>query len=213
MKSEKLKGKTTSILIMALVIGMTVALYFFQRQLSALGNLSYLGAFLIVMASSATIILPMPGFLLVLPLAAAFNPVFIGLASAAGAAVGESTGYMLGYSGRWVIQNRKLYEQSARWLKKWGAFTIFFFAATPLPFDVMGMTAGLLRYPFWKFFLACLSGKIPKYLIIALTGAIGWRYFSRELSQVAIPLLATIATCGLLILGLFIEDRTWKRGK
>ena len=88
---------------------------------------------------------------------------------------------MVGYSGRGVVENRRLYDKSAQWLKRWGVMTIFLFAATPLPFDVMGMVAGLLRFPLWKFILACWFGKTLKYIGIALAGAWGLeavlRYF------------------------------------
>ena len=38
-------------------------------------------------------------------------------------------------------------------------------------FDVVGMIAGLLRIPAWRFLLACWTGNIIKATTIALIGA------------------------------------------
>ncbi len=185
-KRAGLKKKVIPLLTLLLVIAITVTLFlFFPRdpaKVEEFQNYGYLGAFLISLVSNATIILPMPGFLLIFALGATFNPILVGLAGATGGTMGEMTCYMLGYSGRGVVQNRRLYDKSVQWLKKWGVLTIFVFAATPLPFDVMGMVAGLLRYPFWKFFLACWFGKTLKYVGIALAGALGWEIVLRYLS-------------------------------
>ena len=179
---KRLKKGIIPLLTLLLVIAITVGLFLYRDKIADLGNYGYLGAFLITLVTNATIILPMPGFLLLFSLGAVFNPFLVGLSGALGGTVGEMTCYLLGYSGRGVMQNRRLYDKSVQRLKKWGIVTVFVFAATPLPFDVIGMVAGLLRFPFWQFFLACLLGKSLKYIGIAVAGAWGWeavlRYFS-----------------------------------
>ena len=115
-----LRGKVIPVLTILLVLTITVILFLFQDRIAKLGNYGYLGAFLINLVSNATIILPLPGFLLIFALGTAFNPVLVGLASTAGGAIGEMTGYMLGYGGRGVVQNRRLYDRAAKWLGKWG---------------------------------------------------------------------------------------------
>jgi len=180
-KGEWLKKKAVPLLMVLLVIAITAALFIYRDRVAELGNYGYLGAFLVSLVSNVTIILPMPGFLLLFALGATFNPILVGLAGAIGGTIGEMTCYLLGYSGRGVVQNRRLYERSVRWLNRWGMLTVFIFAVTPSPFDVMGMVAGLLRFPFWKFFLACLLGKIVKYIGIALAGALGWEAVLRYL--------------------------------
>ena len=172
-KGQWLRQKAIPVVTVLLVIAITVALLGYRDRVAELGNYGYLGAFLVSLVSNATIILPMPGFLVLFALGAAFNPVLVGLAGATGGTIGEMTCYIVGYSGRGVAQNRRLYDKSVRWLEKWGALTVFVFAVTPSPFDVMGMVAGLLRFPFWKFFLACWFGKVLKYIGIALAGAFG----------------------------------------
>jgi len=184
-KGTWLKKKVVPLLTVLLFTAITVALFLvFARnpeKVEEFQNYGYLGAFLVSLVSNATIILPMPGFLIIFALGAVFNPVLIGLAGATGGAGGEALSYVLGWTGRGVIQNRRLYDKAVQWLKRWGVWVIFVFAATPLPFDIIGMVAGLLRFPFWKFLLALWCGKALKYVGVALAGAWGWEAVLRFL--------------------------------
>ena len=49
----------------------------------------------------------------------------------------------------------------------------------PLVFDLAGIAAGVLRFPFWKFLLACWLGRTILYIGIALAGAWGWEVVLR----------------------------------
>jgi membrane protein YqaA with SNARE-associated domain len=51
--------------------------------------------------------------------------------------------------------------------------TIFFLSAAPLFFDLAGIAAGALRFPIWKYFIACWLGRTVLYLAIAWAGAMG----------------------------------------
>jgi len=211
-----LRKNFVPILILFLVIAITVSLFIYRDMVAQMGDYGYLGAFLISLVTNATVILPMPGIIILFPLGATFIPVWIGLAGGLGGSIGEMTCYMLGYSGRGVVENRRFYDRSTQWLKKWGALTVFIFALTPLPFDVMGIAAGALRFPLWKFFLACWLGKTLLYIVMALAGAWGWEAFvsGRYLtSPISIGVLAALATIVLLALVLAIENWTWKRGR
>lgn len=179
---KRLKRVLIPVLTLSLVIVITVAFFLYRDRIAEFTELGYLGAFLISLVANATIILPMPGLLLLFALGAAFNPVLVGLAGAAGGAIGELTGYVAGYSGRGVVRSGKMYARVERWMRRWGTITIFIFSLVPLlPFDVAGMVAGVLRFPIWKFLLACWFGKALLYIGIALAGDWGWeavlRYF------------------------------------
>jgi membrane protein YqaA with SNARE-associated domain len=157
------------------VIAITIGIFFFRDKIVEFHNYGYLGAFLANLVSNATIFLPVPGGLIVVALGAFLSPFLVGLAAGAGAAVGEMSGYVLGYSGRIVIKDNKAYDRSVQWLKKWGALTVFVFAVTPLPFDLAAIAAGALRFPLWKFLLACWVGKTLLSIAAALAGAWGWK--------------------------------------
>ena len=67
-------------------------------------------------------------------------------------------------------------------MKRWKTLTIFTFSLVPLlPFNVVGMVAGVLRFPMWEFLLACFFGKALLYVSVTLVGVWGWgvllRYF------------------------------------
>ncbi len=219
-KGEWLKKRLPPLLILLFVIAITVAIFLVYgrhpERLAELENYAYWGAFLISLVTNATIILPFPGIVILFALGAAFNPVLVGLAGGVGGTIGEMTCYWLGYSGRGVVENRRFYDKAVQWLKKWGVLTVFTFALTPLPFDVLGIAAGLLRFPFWKFFVACWCGKTLVYIGMALAGAWGWEAFVSGLlftSPISVGVSAALATLTLLVLALFIENWTWKRGR
>lgn len=167
--------KYIPLLSFLLVIIIMVVLFVYRDAVAELGNWGYLGAFLIGLVGNATVILPMPSLLLLFALGATFNPVLVGLTGAAGGAIGELSGYLLGYSGHGFIKNNQLYVKAENWMKKFGSATVFVFALAPvLPFDVAGVTAGALRFPVWKFLAACFSGKALLYISLTLATAWGW---------------------------------------
>jgi len=156
-----------------------VGIFYFYRHypemVSRLEDYGYLGAFLISLTLNATVVLP-AGNILVLAVLGATLPsaTLVGLAGAAGAAVGEITGYMVGYSGQAMVQRQRTYIRVEGWVKKWGAMTIFLVSIVPFFFDLAGIAAGVLRFPLWKFLLACWLGRTILYIVIALAGAQGW---------------------------------------
>jgi uncharacterized membrane protein YdjX (TVP38/TMEM64 family) len=50
-------------------------------------------------------------------------------------------------------------------MKRHGSLTVFVFALTFMPVDAVGIVAGALRFPFWKYLLAIFLGYLPKTLI------------------------------------------------
>ena len=90
-----------------------------------------------------------------------------------GAAIGETTGYLAGYSGRGIVEKVKLYDRLVGWLKRWGVFAIFVLSVVPFFFDLAGIAAGALRFPYWKFFLACWLGRTVLYVVAVLLVALG----------------------------------------
>ena len=101
----------------------------------------------------------------------------VGLVAGIGEALGETTGYLAGFGGRAVIENRQLYTRMQYWMEHHGMLTIFVLSVIPNPFiDLAGMTAGALKYGFHKFLMAAWSGKTIKTLFVAWAGtqSISW---------------------------------------
>jgi membrane protein DedA with SNARE-associated domain len=56
-------------------------------------------------------------------------------------------------------------------VRRWGLLTIFALAFIPGPvFDLAGIAAGTLRVPFRRFLLACLAGKLLRFIAVAWAG-------------------------------------------
>jgi membrane protein YqaA with SNARE-associated domain len=102
----------------------------------------------------------------------ALPPIQVGLVAALGMTLGEMTGYLAGYGGGVVIENRRRYEQIRGYMQRYGLATIIVLAIIPNPFfDVAGVVAGALKMPVWKFMLACFVGKAIKAIAFAYAGA------------------------------------------
>ncbi len=138
----------------------------------------YFGIFVVSLIGSASIVLPLPFIVVVFSAGAFLNPLLVGLSAGAGAAIGELSGYGVGYGAQTLIaKHKKRFELAESWFQKHGGFfVIFIFAATPLPFDVVGLMSGAMKYPIKKFFIATLLGKIVANLIVAYAGfySISW---------------------------------------
>lgn len=133
----------------------------------------YLGVFLVTFLSSTTILFPAPGVLVVMVAAGLFNPNWVAVVACLGGALGEFTSYVVGYAGTMVIdlERSKRYKTAENWMRRYGVVAIFLFALFPfLIFDLIGIAAGSLRFPFSKFMLATIAGRLPRSFMEAYLG-------------------------------------------
>jgi membrane protein YqaA with SNARE-associated domain len=166
------------ILALLVVIAITVGLFFFYGyypdKIEELKAYGYLGAFLISFIFNATIILPVGNIVVLSALGATLpSAAVVGLVGGAGAAVGEITGYIAGYSGRGFVAKSGLYSRVEEWVKRWGALTIFVLSLVPFIFDLAGIAAGALRFPFWRFIFLCWLGRTILYVTLVVLAAMG----------------------------------------
>ncbi len=158
-------------------IAIPVLIYIFRDQVQGLKHLGYLGASLTMFIGNATVILPVPGLIVVFALGHTLNPLLVGLAAGPGAALGELVGYFAGFSGSGVIKNTEIYKRVEGWVKRYGPPVIVVLAAIPNPaFDVAGLVSGALGIRWWQFLLAVWIGKTIQAIAIAYAGSasIGW---------------------------------------
>jgi membrane protein YqaA with SNARE-associated domain len=144
---------------------------------SVVAGWGYLGIFAISLVSSASIILPVPYFAFVFAAGAALNPFLVGVAGGLGSAIGELTGYVIGFGGKQALKrgHEKWLSRAEAWAERHGFFAVVLvFAATPLPDDVIGILAGALGYDVRKFFIASLLGKLALNLALAFGGFYGY---------------------------------------
>jgi membrane protein YqaA with SNARE-associated domain len=150
-----------------------------------LGHWGYVGAFLISLFASATIILPAPGIAVVIAMSAALDPIPLGIVAGLGSAVGELSGYIAGASGRALVPDRQRaqVERLHALTNRYGALLIFVLAAVPFPlFDFAGIVAGMLRMNVAAFIAGAGLGKSIKYILMIWLGA-GPLYILQHLPQ------------------------------
>lgn len=149
------------------------------------GIFGVVGLFFIAIIANASLFFPLPLDLLLAPISAVellhlgiFSPLLLGFVVSLGASIGEFSGYVIGYLG--ITTFNKMKKEEIHQLKvlrdqlnKVGIPLLIIFAFTPLPFDVIGIAAGLARYSKLKFFIGCFLGKFPRYVLIAYAGYFG----------------------------------------
>jgi membrane protein DedA with SNARE-associated domain len=136
-----------------------------------LGAYGYLGVFLLTLLSSATIVLPSPALGVVALAGKTMNPWLVGLIGGLAAGLGEVTGYIAGLGGSPLAARARFYPRVEGWVRRWGSLTIFTLAFIPGPiFDLAGLAAGTMRMPFRRFLLACIAGKILRFIVTAWAG-------------------------------------------
>lgn len=160
------------VLAVVFVISLSVFLFSIRDQVQELEGYGYPGVFLFNLLSSATLILPVPGVAVTSIMGAVFDPFWVALAAGSGAALGELSGYLTGFSGQSVIERTAAYVRIEGWMRKYGDWAIFGLALVPNPlFDMAGIIAGASRMPVLQFLFWCWLGKVVKMLIFAYFGA------------------------------------------
>jgi membrane protein DedA with SNARE-associated domain len=139
----------------------------------------YFGIFLISLLGAMSVFVPIPYTVVIFTLGGlriggdwAFDPLWIAVAAGTGTAIGEFSGYLIGFGGRRVIgeKYKKKMDFLTKLFKKFGPIVIFVFALTPLPDDLLFIPLGIMRYSILRAFIPALLGKFVSNLIIAYSG-------------------------------------------
>ena len=141
---------------------------FLLRDQLTLNQAGYGGVALSALVASGGIIVPVPALASVCTASAFLNPLLIGLIAGFAETLGETTGYFLGYSGRSVVIKTRIYQRLEGWMDRRGWMLLFVISVIPNPiFDIVGVVAGALRYPLWRFLGVVLVGKLIKFVTFA----------------------------------------------
>jgi membrane protein DedA with SNARE-associated domain len=174
-KEEFASSRTFRICIFIFALILLVIIWLFRRQFTSMGHLGLLGIFFVNFFASATVVVPLPGVASVFLGGAVLDPIAVGVVSGLGASLGELLAYFVGFGGRAFVGRGGEQEQLIAMIEKFfhsaGFITTLVFSALPVPvFDVIGLLAGSLNYPVWKFFFATLIGRVGRNILIAWTG-------------------------------------------
>jgi membrane protein YqaA with SNARE-associated domain len=181
--TPKQRQNLIRVLVFLLVILISLYIFSIKDQAKELAKFGYPGIFILSILANATVILPAPGILFVFAMGAVFNPLGVALAAGAGAAIGELTGYLIGFSGQGVVENVDRYNQILTWMQthrrlSYLAILILAFIPNPL-FDLAGVAAGTLKIPVASFLFFTFIGKTLKMLVLAYAGASSLKLFSK----------------------------------
>jgi membrane protein YqaA with SNARE-associated domain len=155
------------------VVAMVVASFFLHNEIT-LEQYGYLGVGLIVLMASGGLLMP-PGIIAVCAASSpdvlpdiVLTPYWVALIAGTAGTLGELTGYLLGYSGRGMVTSTRVYLKVESWMERRGWLIILLVSLVPNPFfDVVGIAAGALRYPVWRFLAIVWVGKLGRFSIIA----------------------------------------------
>jgi membrane protein YqaA with SNARE-associated domain len=131
----------------------------------------YPGVWLFSLIGSSSIILPVPGLAAVCAGAipsVGLNPAVLGVVAGSAEAIGEMTGYLAGVAGGSFVEKSRHFPRIREWVVRRGGPVFFLMATFPNPFfDVVGIAAGSVRYPVWRFVVITFAGKAVKSTWIA----------------------------------------------
>jgi membrane protein YqaA with SNARE-associated domain len=179
MKNKEPKKILQSILCILFVVVVIVCAFAFKEKIEKYAATGYLGVLLACFASTATILLPAPGIIVVIQYSKFLNPLLVILLGSLGTASGELLGYLLGRNGNELAQintNKKTFS----WLRQKPIFAVFLFSLIPFPiFDIVGVCAGIIKVNPLKFIVACFLGKFLK-----MTGCVALVSYAQEIISV-----------------------------
>lgn len=165
-------------LVFIFVIALSIYLYTIRDQVQELEGYGYPGIFLVSFMTNATLILPLPGVVIASLMGTVFHPFWVAVAAGSGAALGELSGYLAGFSGQGVAEKTPIYNRMEELMRKYGEWAVLILAFIPNPFfDMAGIIAGILRMPLRTFLFWTWLGKLLKMLMFAYGGATISRLF------------------------------------
>ena len=173
-----ISGKQVRLLILFLVVVIIAMALVYRDRFTDIEDtvktLGYPAIFVTALIGSGGLVIPFPSTAAVFFGGDYLNPIFVGLIAGVAEALGEITGYALGYSGSDMAQKSRFYRPIERWLRARGWPAILILSMIPNPiFDLLGIAAGTLRYPLRNFLLLAWAGKTVKNVSIAYAGAVG----------------------------------------
>jgi membrane protein YqaA with SNARE-associated domain len=160
----------------------------------------YLGVFLISLVGAMSVIIPIPYTLVIYLLGSVLDPLLVAVSGGLGSALGEFSGYVLGYYGRVVLskERRRKMDYMMKVFHRYGFAAIFLFALTPLPDDLLFIPLGIMRYRFLKAFVPAFLGKMLMCFILAYSGR--WSVEVIEIVFGEGGLLGVVITTALLVI-------------
>ena len=157
--------KILDIIIIVLIVALSIVIFLFRDKIQEVGNVGYLGVFLLCFLANASVLLPAPSLLIAASCSLIMNPWLVALFASLGSSLGEFVGYAFGRATEDVSPKFKTVMNKLTSKIHNQTLIVFILAALPLPlFDLIGIYSGGTKMNLVKFFLACFAGKFIKVL-------------------------------------------------
>ncbi|OGN99407.1 MAG: hypothetical protein A2Y58_04390 [Chloroflexi bacterium RBG_13_51_52] len=162
-------------LLIAIAVIATISILYIKNPnfFKDLQGYGYAGVFVLSVFLNATIIIPVSAMAIISSMGGVLpSPLLVGIIGGIGAGIGEMTAYIAGRAGRALLAKSNIYTRIEKWVKRWGWIAVFILSIFPFVFDVVGIIAGAMRMPWWRFFLACWAGRTVSYITVAYLGSV-----------------------------------------
>lgn len=161
----------------------------------------YLGAFLLGLVGAMSVLVPVPYTLIVYLLGAFFDPLPLAVSCGLGSAIGELSGYVIGYYGRKAAgaKYQKRLDAILQLFQRHTSLVIFAFALSPLPDDILFIPLGMTRYSVWRALVPCVVGKLMMLYILAYSGKMSYG-FIRDIFRGGDWLGTVLTAVGLVVI-------------
>ena len=168
-----------NLLRLAIIVAVAVVVItgILLRRYITISQAGYVGVALSALIGSGGLVIPVPALATACTVGALLNPSIVTLVAGTAEAIGELSGYFLGYSGQGIFGQRPFYTRMEGWMRHKGWLVLLLMSMVPNPvFDFVGVAAGALRYPLWRFLAIVWTGKIIKFggIAYACTYGAGW---------------------------------------
>ncbi len=164
--------------VVAISVTVTIVAIVFREKIMGMEKLGYPGIFLVSLVANATVIFPAPGLAFTFAMGSVFNPLLVGLVAGLGEALGELSGYAAGYAGRGMFSEDRRYARFERLTRRYGGAAVVVLSAVPAAvFDLVGIAAGAMRMPAYRFLFYTWLGKTAKTIVFAYAGAYSVTWF------------------------------------
>ncbi len=159
-------------LVIAVVLAFVA--WSFRDYVSPAKVAGYPGVFLLSFVGAVSMVLPVPAMITVCTMSTTLEPFILGSLSGLGETLGEWSGYAVGYGGHAIVDRFPIYHnlrpKFRGWMEKRGSLLLFLVSAIPNPiFDIVGIAAGTVQFPFARFMAIVFVGKVIKGLLVAYT--------------------------------------------
>jgi len=175
-KGTKKRGYLIGGTALVLTLALCAAVILYWDYIVRVRQFGYLGVFIINIFAGVTVIVPVPGLLIVFTMGSVLHPAIVGACAGLGEAIGSIIIYLTGYSGRGAFKtlNHSFTSRFEGWIHRRGSIAVFLMSAiiNPLfyPFTAM---AGMMRFGLVRFFFFCWAGKTVKGMAVAYIGYLG----------------------------------------